>query len=159
LEYIKESKQASLLLYEISTRSKMPGVSKEFAALDKAEEELVECLMEVRKLKSHFNEIKITRKKLNFESRKKVIDNLIEEIGDIFVDVFIGIPSVIPEIDYYAIDARIKYKLKKYKKIIDMLNNYNIKRGYDIESTAAEETIEYPYLDRKLKFPIIKIKS
>jgi hypothetical protein len=120
----------------------MDGVSKEFTALDKAEEELIECLIEVRKLKSHYNDIKIERKNLTDETRNTVIMSLIEEIGDVYVDLFIGLSSVIPEITYKAINERIKYKLKKYKKVIKTLD-YNdaygtIKRGYDID-----EIIDY----------------
>jgi hypothetical protein len=137
--YIKEVEDANSLLAEISSRSKMNGVSREFTALDKAEEELIECLMEVRKLKSHYNEIKVTRKELTKETKNKAIEALIEEMGDIYVDVFIGIPSVIPEISYPAINKRIKYKLNKYMKVIDKLNQgYTIKKSYEAEIAAIE---------------------
>jgi hypothetical protein len=138
MEFIKKPEDACHLLEEISKRSKMKGVSPEYTALDKAEEELIECLMEVRKLKSHYNEIKVNRKELTSDTRNKVILNLIDEIGDIYVDVFIGIPSTIPGIEYAAINKRITDKIKKYQKVINKLDiKYNIKRGYENNQIAS----------------------
>jgi hypothetical protein len=143
MEYIREQQDSIKLLKDINYESKMAGVSKEYSALDKAEEELIECLVEVRKLKSHYNEIKVKRKKLDSESRKKVIENLIDEIGDIYVDLFIGISSIFPEITYNKINNRIESKIDKYQKVVDKVSRKtNIKRAYDITLTVTtdEET-------------------
>jgi hypothetical protein len=98
--------------------SRMPGTSKEYAALDKAEEELEECLIEVRKLKSHFNEMKVERKGLTEESKKKTIAALIVEMGDIFVDVFLALPVIIPSIKLFKVDQRIGQKLQVYLNVL-----------------------------------------
>jgi hypothetical protein len=112
--------------------SRMPGTSKEYAALDKAEEELEECLIEVRRLKSHFNKMKVERKGLTEESKRKTIAALIEEMGDVFVDVFLALPAIIPGIKQFKIDQRIGRKLNIYHDVLtrslfkELLNQKNV---------------------------------
>jgi sugar-specific transcriptional regulator TrmB len=111
------------MLDELLDISVMPNVPKEFTHLDKAEEELEECLLEIRKVKTHFNAMKAERKKLNSKTREKAISKLIDEIGDVFVDVFMCLPISIPEISLESIDRRIDEKIGHYSQVLERLKN------------------------------------
>jgi hypothetical protein len=111
------------VLSELLDISVMPDVPKEFTHLDKAEEELEECLMEIRKVKTHFNAMKAERKRLNDQTKEKAINKLIDEIGDIYVDIFMCLPVIIPKISLERIDERINEKLNHYFAVLERLKN------------------------------------
>jgi NTP pyrophosphatase (non-canonical NTP hydrolase) len=109
--------ELGLMLNKLSRVSKISGVSHQYCALNKVEEELTECLMEVRRLKNHYDEIKIARKHLNLDTHKKTVKNLIEEMGDVYNDLFLYLPSVI-DIDNDALNKRIRKKLEIYENVL-----------------------------------------
>jgi hypothetical protein len=114
--------------------SRMPDVPKEFTHLDKAEEELEECLIEIRRLKNHFNEMKAARKDLNEGTKKEAIDDLIKEIGDVYVDLILCLPLVIPEISIDKINERIAEKIAVYARALDRLNGLKEQRAKAIKA-------------------------
>jgi hypothetical protein len=73
-------------------------------------------------VKNHFDEIRCKRKNLNLDTYEKAIDALIEEMGDVFVDIFLNLPSD-NNIPIYKINQRIDEKLKIYESILNRVYN------------------------------------
>jgi hypothetical protein len=119
LEYIKDYSRGEIgkMLRILARLSKMDGISDEYGMLNKVEEELIECLVEVRRLKNHYDEIKAARKNLDDVSLVETIDHLVDEMGDVYTDLFLFLPSVI-EIDGGMLNSRINKKLNVYERVL-----------------------------------------
>jgi NTP pyrophosphatase (non-canonical NTP hydrolase) len=105
------------MLKTLAITSKNKNESRQYAALNKVEEELIECLTEIRRVKNHFDETRSKRKNLNVDTYHTAIDALIDEMGDVYLDLFLYLPSII-EISDEKLEERIKYKLDRYKLIL-----------------------------------------
>jgi NTP pyrophosphatase (non-canonical NTP hydrolase) len=119
-KYIKDHSKDNigLMMSKLSSLSKMTTVPDDkYYALDKVEEELIECFSEVRRLKKHYDTIKVARKSLNDDTYKATLHSLIEEMGDVFVDLFLYLPSVI-DIDNDLLNERIEKKIAAYEKVL-----------------------------------------
>jgi NTP pyrophosphatase (non-canonical NTP hydrolase) len=112
------------MLRTLSRVSKIEGISDEYYMLNKVEEELLECLMEVRRLKNHFDEIKAARKGLNNTSFESTKSALLDEMGDVYTDLFILLPSLI-EIDNSKLNDRVKHKLSVYEDVLNRIYGIN----------------------------------
>jgi hypothetical protein len=125
-----------LILRDLIGKSRLPtkDSSIEITALEKAEEELIELLAEIRKLKNCFSPVKSKRKGYTEKTRSEIIDNVVKEIGDVIVDVVYGLSTIIPLINVDFINEAAENKFEKYKKVVERLkkdfpdeeNDYNI---------------------------------
>jgi hypothetical protein len=129
---IKLNNKKINILNEIIYKSRLPSKesSIEITAIEKAEEEVIELLFALRRLKDNYS-LKSIRKNYDKVSRLRAFDAVIEELGDVIVDAIYGLSvTLAPPGILYRINERIRSKFAQYKAVLD---------EYDKEPEEAKE--------------------
>jgi hypothetical protein len=116
---LEESNIIRDLIHE--SRLPSPESSAEITAIEKAEEEVIELLASLRFLKNHYSPVNSVRKGYAEETRLHAVKEIIDEIGDIIVDAAYALSVIIPDISIPKINARVKSKIDKYRKVSETI--------------------------------------
>jgi hypothetical protein len=134
------------ILHNLLEKSRLPtrDCSIEITALEKAEEELIELLAEIRKLKNCFSPVKSERKGYTEDTKIAVTDNVIKEIGDVIVDVVYGLSTIIPLINVDLINKAVENKFEKYLEVMNKVMKSSDKEieHYSNHSEVLDETLD-----------------